>query len=82
MPKVKVGRESDASMESQPSVFDTDDYQGDESEGSDITSPDLASDNQEPSGTGLSSSLKAAIDDLFGTANQTQQPNRHGYGYE
>jgi hypothetical protein len=77
MPKVKVG--SDASMESQPSMFDTDDYQGDESEGSDITSPDLASDDQEPSGSGLSASFLAAIDDLFGIVDQTQQPNRYGY---
>ena len=61
-------------------MFDIDDYQGDESESSDITSPDLASDDQEPSGSGLSSSFLAAIDDIFGKVDQTQQPSGHGYG--
>jgi hypothetical protein len=73
-PKAKAGRGSDASMESQPSVFDTDDYQGDESEGSDITNPDLPSDDQEVSGPGFSSSFLAAIDDCW-KVDSIQQPN-------
>jgi hypothetical protein len=80
--KVKVRGESDASMESQPSIFDTEDYQGDESEGSDITSSDLATGDQEPSSCALSSSFLAMVDNIFGKVDQTQQPNGYWHGYE
>ena len=78
-PKAKVGRESDTSV-SQTSVFDADDDQSDESEDSNITSPDLASDHRDAAHPTLSPSFLAAIDDLFGKVDPTQQPN--GYGYE
>lgn len=77
-PKARVGRESDASM-SQPSIFDTDDYQGDESEGSDLSSPDATSDAKEPSSSMFSPAFLAAIDDCWKVEPISQMD---GYEYE
>jgi hypothetical protein len=77
VPKTKVERESDASV-SQSSVFDADDSQDDESGGSDITSPDQASD---PGGVplGFPPAFSAMVDDVFGKVDPEQQSNEYEY---
>ena len=79
--KVKV-MESDASPDSQPSIFDTDYYQGDESDVSDSTSPDTASEvatlaKTDTAGSQFSASFLAAIDECW---NLDTAPEDDGYG--